>query len=56
MCQIRAGGVCMRVEGTVLNVLKVGGTEKSRGETNIFKQGGQAGSRGWNPLRIMNYV
>ena len=36
LCHIRAGGSCMRVEGTVENTLKEGGTEKRRGETKIF--------------------
>ena len=43
--EIRAGGSCRRVGGTVENTLKRGGTEKRGGETKIFKKG-QAGSRG----------
>ena len=31
MCQIRAGGVCVKMGGTVWNTLKVDGAEK-RGE------------------------
>ena len=37
----------MRMQGTVCNAFKEGGTEKRRGETKISKKGGgQAGSRG----------
>ena len=52
MYQIRAGGDCVRVGGTVSNTLKEGGTEKMGGETK--GQGLNALKRvGWNPL--MNY-
>ena len=37
--EIRAGGSCRRVGGTVENTLKRGGTEKRGGETKIFKKG-----------------
>ena len=53
-----AGGVCVRVSGTVWNTLEGGRTEKKGGETKILKRG-QAGSRGGGtPLRTMpqNYV
>ena len=45
---ICAGGICMMVGGgTVLNTLRVCGTEKREGGTKLLKQWGQAGSRGW---------
>ena len=48
MCQIGAGGVCMRVEGSVSNTLKGGETEKRGGEINILKR--RAGwVKGWVP-------
>ena len=58
----QGGEGCVRVEGTVWNTLKAGGTEKRGGETKILKRGAQAGSRvrrlkkegGWNPLRTMD--
>ena len=39
MCRIKAGGVCVRVRGTVRNTLKEGGTEKRGGRTE--KRGGE---------------
>ena len=39
MCRIKAGGVCVRVRGTVRNTLKGGGTEKMGGRTE--KRGGE---------------
>ena len=39
MCRIKAGGVCVRVRGTVRNTLKGGGTEKRGGRTE--KRGGE---------------
>ena len=60
--QIRTGGGCVRVGGTVKNTLKGGGTEKRGGKTKILKRrGGQVGSRGGcfkkggagTPLRTM---
>ena len=65
VCWIRAEGGYMRVEGTVWNTLKGGGTEKRGGETKILKRRGQAGSRcgclkrgggGWNPLTNNDYT
>ena len=41
--QIRAGGGCVRVGGTVENTLKGGGTEKRGWETKILKRGGKLG-------------
>ena len=47
MCRIKAGGVCVRVRGTVRNTLKGGGTEKrggrreKRGGETDFKKGGK---------------
>ena len=60
---IRAGGIWVRVEGTVCNTLKGGGTEKRGGDTKILKRGRQAGSRGgalkrsggWSPLTNYAY-
>ena len=46
---IRAGGIWVRVGGTVCNTLKGGGTEKRGGDTKILKRGRQAGSRGGVP-------
>ena len=43
--QIRAGGACVRLGGTVQNTLQGGETEKRGGETKILKRG-QPGSRG----------
>ena len=37
---LMAGRVCMRVEGTVRNTLKRGGTEKMTRETDFKKGGG----------------
>ena len=34
--QIRAGGICVKVRGTVENTLKRGGTEKREGDTKIL--------------------
>ena len=45
MFWIMAGGVCLRVGGTVWDILKEGGTEKGVGEVKILKKKGQAGSR-----------
>ena len=39
MCRIKAGGVCVRVRGTVRNTLKGGGAEKRGGRTE--KRGGE---------------
>ena len=39
MCRIKAGGVCVRVRGTVRNTLKGSGTEKMGGRTE--KRGGE---------------
>ena len=39
MCRIKAGGICVRVRGTVRNTLKGGGTEKRGGRTE--KRGGE---------------
>ena len=36
----------MRMQGTVCNAFKEGGTEKRRGETKISKKGGGGGKRG----------
>ena len=55
---ISPGGGCVRVGGTVQNILKGSGTEKRGGETKILKGGklGQGvgalknGGGGWNPL------
>ena len=44
MCRIKAGGVCVRVRGTVRNTLKGGGTEKRGGRTE--KRGGRTEKRG----------
>ena len=45
--RISAGEICVRVEGTVWNTLKGGGTEKKGGDTkNLKRGGGQAGARG----------
>ena len=61
---IRAGGIWVRVGGTVCNTLKGGGTEKRGGDTKILKRGRQAGSRGggalkrsggWSPLTNYAY-
>ena len=56
---IRTVGGCARVERTVYNTLKGGGTKKRGGETKILKRG-QAGPRGGclerrdgNPLQNM---
>ena len=43
LCQIRVGGGCVRVKGTVSNTLKGGGTEKREGETKILKSEGKLG-------------
>ena len=48
---IRAGGIWVRVGGTVCNTLKGGGTEKRGGDTKILKRGRQAGSRGGVPYK-----
>ena len=45
MLWIRAGGGCVKVGGTVWNILKEGGTEKTGGEAKILKRKGQAGWR-----------
>ena len=47
MCQIRAGGGCVREGGNCLKYLKGSGTEEGRGNKD-FKNGGGggAGSRG----------
>ena len=41
----------MRMQGTVCNAFKEGGTEKRRGETKISKKGGGGASwvKGWVP-------
>ena len=48
MGQIRVGGGCMRVGGTVSNTLKGVGTEKRGGETKILKRG-TSWVKGWVP-------
>ena len=63
MCQISVGEGCVRVGGTVWNMLRVDEIEKRERETKILK-GGKAGSRdgylkigaGWNSLKNFDTI
>ena len=48
--QIRTGGGCVRVGGTVKNNLKGGGTEKRGGQTKILKRR-TSWIKGWVPYK-----
>ena len=50
MCQIRAGGSCVRVRGDCLKYLKREWNRKEGTGNKHFKMGRQAGSRGGWPF------